>query len=74
MPKPTVEKRHCPECSGELTQRPHESMKRFMAKKFDTAACSRIYMKREKLGWWATEVQGWNNGAFSKKGNAKSIE
>jgi len=50
--------RKCIECDGLLIKRAHESKKRFSKKQFCSTSCSRIYMKRNKMGWWSPESKG----------------
>lgn len=47
--------RVCLQCGAPLTKRAHESKKRFAKKRFCSSACSRVYMKDHKLGWWSPE-------------------
>jgi hypothetical protein len=45
----------CRVCSAELIKRAHESNKRFSKKQFCSSKCSRVYMKKNKMGWWSKE-------------------
>jgi len=45
----------CKVCNKELTQRAHESKKRFSKKQFCSSTCARVYMKKHKMGWWSKE-------------------
>lgn len=45
----------CLVCGKPLIKRAHESEARFQKKRFCSAACSRVYMKENKLGWWSQE-------------------
>lgn len=45
----------CLTCNKPLEKRAHESEPRFQKKRFCSAACSRIYLKANKLGWWSPE-------------------
>lgn len=47
--------RKCVQCGGALIKRDHESKKRFEKKRFCSSKCSRIYLKKHKMGWWGRE-------------------
>jgi hypothetical protein len=47
----------CLNCEKELTKKPTESNNRFLAKKFCSPNCSRMYMKTNKIGWFSPTPQ-----------------
>ena len=47
----------CLNCGKELTKKPTESNNRFAAKKYCSPNCSRMYMKKNKIGWFAPSTQ-----------------
>ena len=48
--------RTCQTCDKPLIKRSHESLARYAAKKFCSSTCSRVFMKKNKLGWWSPEI------------------
>lgn len=47
----------CLNCGKELVKKPTESNNRFAAKKYCSPNCSRMYMKKNKIGWFAPSGQ-----------------
>ena len=52
--------RTCLVCKNPLIKRAHESEARFQKKKFCSAACSRVYMKKNKIGWWSASSKSYD--------------
>lgn len=44
--------RKCLICNNPLIKRAHESQARFLKKRFCSASCSRVWMKKNRVGWW----------------------
>jgi hypothetical protein len=44
---------NCLNCETELIKKTTESNNRFLAKKFCSPNCSRMYMKKNKIGWFS---------------------
>ncbi len=62
-----IEPRYCITCKAPLIQRAHESMPRFLKKRFDSAACGRVWLKANKKGWWSWNTFN-NTNSIKKEG------
>ena len=47
----------CKQCGNPLTKYAHESKARFEQKQFDSGACSRLWLKTNRQGWWGSDRQ-----------------
>jgi len=48
---------NCQNCGKEIFKKPTESNNRFLAKKYCSPACSRAFMKKNKIGWFSPSAQ-----------------
>lgn len=51
---------YCIECGNDIIKKSYESKTRYAGKKFCSQKCSRVYMKRNKMGWYNPEIQTLN--------------
>lgn len=54
---PSTELKTCKTCGSQLIKIKHESEARFQRKKYCSAKCSRVGLKKEKRGWWNPEFK-----------------
>lgn len=47
----------CLICGQGLIKHKNESKKRYDKKQFCSTECSRVFMKKHKVGWWAKQTK-----------------